>query len=234
MRSSFPVILSHILITVQAILDTCHSGTLLDLPHHHCNSVYVPWQSKGTRRTLTMQNNNGLHSHSTIVRWADIHLVRRQATDFTKSRSPDQPLPPIATIMDLQEPGDRSARPPSRIDDGASEGRSVVQRESSPAAKSRATRRPRERSLFPSQPRSASPESLFICSGWCDHDDNPYPTVVSLTYSICLVSGWWSHVSRQLSLSACSDLQRAWEGPNGSLTTVVCNYLSSCIQQAVV
>ncbi|KAH9172758.1 caspase domain-containing protein [Lactarius sanguifluus] len=43
-----------------AILDTCHSGTLLDLPHHHCNSVYVPWQSKGTRRTLTMQNNNAL------------------------------------------------------------------------------------------------------------------------------------------------------------------------------
>ncbi|KAI9456400.1 peptidase C14, caspase domain-containing protein, partial [Lactarius psammicola] len=174
-----------------AILDTCHSGTLLDLPHHHCNSVYVPWQSKGTRRTLTMQNNN----------------VRRQATDFTKSRSPGQPFPLIATIMDSQEPSDRSARPPSRIDDGASEGRSVDQRESSPAAQSRETRRPRERSLFPSQPRSASPESIYVCSGWCDSDNNPYPSVISL--------------------SACSDLQRAWEGPNGSLTTVVCNYLKT-------
>lgn len=44
---------------LQAILDTCHSGTLLDLPHYHCNDVYVPWQSKGERRTMTLQNANG-------------------------------------------------------------------------------------------------------------------------------------------------------------------------------
>ena len=30
----------------------------------------------------------------------------------------------------------------------------------------------------------------------------------------------------QLSLSACSDPQRAWEGPQGSLTTILCKYLS--------
>jgi hypothetical protein len=42
-----------------AVFDTCHSGTMLDLPHHHCNSVYVPWQSKGQRVTMTMRNNNG-------------------------------------------------------------------------------------------------------------------------------------------------------------------------------
>ena len=29
----------------------------------------------------------------------------------------------------------------------------------------------------------------------------------------------------QLSLSACSDPQRAWEGPHGSLTYVLCKYL---------
>jgi hypothetical protein len=141
--------------------------------------------------------------------------VRSQATYFANSTSPDQPLPSIATIMDLQEPSDRSARPPLRVDDGANEVRSVDQRESSPAGQSRETRRPQERLLLlPSQPRSASPESIFACSGWCELDDNPYPTV--------------------LSLSACSDLQRAWEGPNGSLTTIVCNYLSLCIQQAAV
>jgi hypothetical protein len=44
---------------LQAIIDTCHSGTMLDLPHYHCNDVYVPWQSKGERRTMTMQNING-------------------------------------------------------------------------------------------------------------------------------------------------------------------------------
>ena len=87
--------------------------------------------------------------------------------------------------MDLQEPGDRSARPPLRVDDGAGEGRSANQRESSPAAQSRGTRRPQERPLFLSQPRSASPESLYACNGWCDSDDNPNPTVVSLFRVSC-------------------------------------------------
>ncbi len=44
---------------LQAVFDTPNLGTMLDLPHYHCNSVYVPWQSKGNRRTLTMLNNNG-------------------------------------------------------------------------------------------------------------------------------------------------------------------------------
>src|SRR6266478_10075403 len=32
--------------------------------------------------------------------------------------------------------------------------------------------------------------------------------------------------SDQVSLSACADLQRAWEGPRGSLTAVLCEFLS--------
>ncbi len=70
-RASFPVTISHISIIVQALLDTCHSGTLLDLPHFHCNRVYVPWESKGTRRTLTIQNSNGLHPHVAFIQLAD-------------------------------------------------------------------------------------------------------------------------------------------------------------------
>lgn len=42
----------------QAIFDCCHAGTLLDLPHYHCNAVYVPWISKGERRTKTLMNRN--------------------------------------------------------------------------------------------------------------------------------------------------------------------------------
>ncbi|KAN0130443.1 Caspase domain containing protein [Lactarius tabidus] len=171
-----------------AILDTGHSGTLLDLPHYHCNSVYVPWKSKGTRRTLATQNNNV------------------QATYFTTP--PDQPLPWITGVINLQELGDRSPRPPSGVDDGTGEGRLVNQRQLPLARQSPGTRRTPEYSFFLSQPQSVG-ESLFTCSGWCDHDDNPSLTVLSL------------------SASAFSDLQRAWEGPNGSLTTVVCNYLKT-------
>ena len=33
-------------------------------------------------------------------------------------------------------------------------------------------------------------------------------------------------IAREVSLSACADLERAWEGPLGSLTTVLCEFLS--------
>ncbi|KAH9963702.1 caspase domain-containing protein [Lactifluus volemus] len=39
-----------------ALLDACHSGTHLDLPHYYSDSVYVPWRSKGRRRTNSLQN----------------------------------------------------------------------------------------------------------------------------------------------------------------------------------
>ena len=48
---------------LQAIFDTAHSGTLLDLPHYHCNNVYVPWQSKGEHRTRSRHNWNGSCLH---------------------------------------------------------------------------------------------------------------------------------------------------------------------------
>ncbi|CAA7261261.1 unnamed protein product [Cyclocybe aegerita] len=37
--------------TLTAIFDSCHSGTLLDLPHYLCNRVHLPFVNKGTRRT---------------------------------------------------------------------------------------------------------------------------------------------------------------------------------------
>ncbi|TFK85489.1 hypothetical protein K466DRAFT_654229 [Polyporus arcularius HHB13444] len=36
-----------------AIFDSCHSGTMLDLDHYLCNSVYHPWTDIGFRRHLT-------------------------------------------------------------------------------------------------------------------------------------------------------------------------------------
>jgi len=41
-----------------AVFDSCHSGSLLDLEHVRCNQVYVPWISKGKRRTDSKLNGN--------------------------------------------------------------------------------------------------------------------------------------------------------------------------------
>src|SRR5258708_6101062 len=57
---------------MQALVDTCHSGSLPDLPHHHCNSAYVPWRSKGKRRTNSRQNVTGAF---TILTYLSRHII---------------------------------------------------------------------------------------------------------------------------------------------------------------
>ncbi|KAJ7438720.1 caspase domain-containing protein [Mycena galericulata] len=41
-----------------AVFDSCHSASLLDLAHFRCNRVYVPWVSKGRRRSDELWNSN--------------------------------------------------------------------------------------------------------------------------------------------------------------------------------
>jgi hypothetical protein len=90
---------------------------------------------------------------------------------------------------------------------------------------------------FPSLKWILSPKRQYdepvgvTCDGWCEADPIPHATVVS---AIC---AWWkgrqtdtndtftSPPHWQLSLSACADPQRAWEGPRGSLTAVLCRFL---------
>ncbi|KAJ7054088.1 peptidase C14, caspase domain-containing protein, partial [Mycena amicta] len=39
-----------------AVFDSCHSASLLDLAHFRCNRIYVPWISKGRRRSDEIWN----------------------------------------------------------------------------------------------------------------------------------------------------------------------------------
>ncbi|KAJ7151918.1 caspase domain-containing protein [Mycena crocata] len=39
-----------------AVFDSCHSASLLDLEHVRCNRVFVPWLSKGKRRSDELRN----------------------------------------------------------------------------------------------------------------------------------------------------------------------------------
>lgn len=144
-------------------------------------------------------------------------LVRRQATDVP---------PTFETAIDSIE-GQSPTAEPLQIDTQPGEAGPAEQRKMSPRGRPRARREAREQMFFSSQTRFASPEARFVCDGWCKYSEEPHPNVVSTEYLLLRDSGL--HVCRQLSLSACSDLQRAWEGPKGSLTTVLCNYLSECL-----
>ncbi|KAF8905813.1 caspase domain-containing protein [Gymnopilus junonius] len=44
--------------SLTAVLDSCHSCSLLDLVHFRCNRIYVPWLNKGRRRTDTAWEGN--------------------------------------------------------------------------------------------------------------------------------------------------------------------------------
>ncbi|KAJ7151768.1 caspase domain-containing protein [Mycena crocata] len=68
-----------------AVFDSCHSASLLDLEHFRCNRVYVPWISKGRRRS--------------DERWNAV--VRRLALPFSKPGSPSVSRANTATATAL-------------------------------------------------------------------------------------------------------------------------------------
>ncbi|KAN0136670.1 Caspase domain containing protein [Lactarius tabidus] len=185
------------------VFDTCHSGTMLDLPHYHCNSIYVPWQSKGQRVTMTMRNNN----------------VRHHAMGLSGLQGAAFPLPSIVSVM--ARGNDSNTRlysdplpapcPRLRIDTKLGESTEDEQpnkRWKSMGSEACPARKGRPRSIGSILPlmRVESPVSN-VCDGWCGHNPFAHRTA--------------------LSLSACSDPQRAWEGPRGSLATVLCKYLKA-------
>ena len=97
--------------------------------------------------------------------------MRRQATDFHSSVPP----PTLETAIEAIE----GQRPAVQVDTELGEARPADQRDLSPRGRARATRRPRERLLF-TQTRCASPEARFVCDGWCNYNEVPHPTVVSI------------------------------------------------------
>ena len=91
--------------------------------------------------------------------------------------------PPIESAIE-----GRHAVQSLQVDTQLDEGRRADQREPSPGG------RPRERMLFASQTRYASPEPLFVCDGWCKYGEDSHPNVVSIGHP--LLRGGGPHVWR--------------------------------------
>ncbi|KAJ6526927.1 caspase domain-containing protein [Mycena vulgaris] len=87
-----------------AVLDTCHSGSLLDLRHYRCNRVFVPWRYRGKRGSEPLQQL----------------VVRRDAQYLSLSAlsiSPTVPLAPApspASLISVQRTASRAFAKESR------------------------------------------------------------------------------------------------------------------------
>jgi hypothetical protein len=129
---------------------------------------------------MTMQNINGVSPHSISVSSSDSRSVRRQATDFTNSIS-QVPLS-IASITEnipAEPPSPQILQAGTQVD-----GSLTDQLKLSSEAQPRARGRQRERPLFSSHPRYASPEPRYVCNGWCKYNEIPHPNVVCIVHTL--------------------------------------------------
>jgi len=127
-----------------AFFDTCHSGTLLDLPHHHCNGVWMPWVSKNKCRTDTLRYRNarGRAALMTPAKVPSVILPERRnaSAPVTRSHEPHNALKYVLTVNTRDSPG--SFPIPSR---------------------NKGTKQPM---IMPNLTLTSSPQRLF-CDGWC-------------------------------------------------------------------
>ncbi|KAJ3715104.1 peptidase C14, caspase domain-containing protein [Lentinula raphanica] len=77
-----------------AVLDSCHSGSLLDLEHYRCNRVWVPWISKGRRKSDPIRNNVIRHNAMIVYQHKRISDDRVKERKTTVPNHPGSPLAP--------------------------------------------------------------------------------------------------------------------------------------------
>ncbi|KAF9460212.1 caspase domain-containing protein [Collybia nuda] len=185
-----------------AIFDSCHSASLLDLEHFRCNRVYVPWISKGKRRSDSQWNAN----------------VRRQALGVTRTLI----RPRVSTHRTSVAVSSRHVYQTKRINVSSVRSRrtSIDQllytsssdyKKLSIRTKSLSFKSDIEKWYdTPESPiqRCESPASMWPCTGWCP------PTS--------------PHEANVISLAACKDDQLSWEDLDGaSMTQVLVNILKN-------
>jgi hypothetical protein len=96
-----------------AIFDTCHSASLLDLPHHRCNRIYVPWVSKESSIQLSVpQQQTSIDSMLSADRSLSVrtsNLMTEKPTGISITTQSLQMSPIQETTPFEQEGGFRSS-----------------------------------------------------------------------------------------------------------------------------
>ena len=172
---------------------------MLDLPHHHCNSVYVPWISKGQRATLTLRNNIGTSlfflpfpSHGSAARPFRTVIVRHNAKGLPNLGGSAYPPPAIPDMMprnvgnntrfpiDTMSSSNSRLRIDTQLRGSADENRRWKSIEDSEVYPEHEGRRPQHDLTLLAPTLHDSPVSNVVCDGWCRYDPVPGPIVVNI------------------------------------------------------
>lgn len=188
-----------------AVFDSCHSDSLLDLPHHRCNRVYVPWLSKGKRRTAFLRNSvvrsNAMNvniSCGTVrkvyqtKRTSPTTVVSRKTSMFVASASKNEKTIPIkARSLSIKSHFKKSNDENSPID--------ILRCESPVAMLSNGYHKCESpiSFFFGEIAQCESPVPQFPCDGWCRH------------------TSAGEKKADVISLGSCKDSEVAWEDASG-------------------
>ena len=162
---------------------------MLNLPHHHCNSVYAPWLSKGQRATITIRDNFGtslfFFLFSSQPDSVSPLIVRSHAMGLSGPQGSVHPsIAGFSTDSNTRSPTDppTSPSPRLRIDthvggcvDGGKWRRKSMGTGAYPAGEGRS-----HGPALLTPMRYDSPVSSVACDGWCRYDVIPFPIVVSI------------------------------------------------------
>ncbi|EPS98265.1 hypothetical protein FOMPIDRAFT_91535 [Fomitopsis schrenkii] len=172
-----------------AILDACHSGTLLDLDHNECNRLPIPWMNPGLRDNRTLRER--------VVRRNDTMIHSTSSSPLARCFSTVSLDAMVARLRQTQPWRTptfnfyRSSSTPSPTD-------IVRGRQAKPARHGRFGGW--KDALRVVIPRCKSPETLRKCNGQCELQEKPDVPLV-------------------ISFASCRDEQLTWENKRAGAMT---------------
>ncbi|KAF7325403.1 Metacaspase type II [Mycena venus] len=211
-----------------AVLDTCHSGSLLDLRHNRCNRVVVPWIWPGKKRSDEIQHNVGRRNARLVSRAASI-LPGRKAVP--PSRTPSTRLLARSSEINMN----LMCQSPLRT---ISEAPGIAARGPGLGPKRTYTYRARTVSFFSAEKendnglqeggdmpsaltgdfwvlpegdqRCDSPTTMFECTGWCRDLNRIAPENAASSGGV---------QADVISLASCKDSELTYEDADGKSMT---------------
>ncbi|KAJ7765091.1 caspase domain-containing protein [Mycena maculata] len=218
-----------------AILDTCHSGSLLDLKHYRCNRVPVPWIWRGRRNSDEVRNNvvrrgahlltlSELQTRKTPTARAGFRTTRKSLNVMCELPAP---AAPSRTGTMGSAHGRTSNGPLARLRTTASRTRTM----SPPPADKENVKHGTARPVLPAlstlskltwilgedDTRCDSPVAKFPCNGWCRNLDG---------HSTMHEREEEEVKADVISLASCKDSQISWDNEEGqSMTTLLVQIL---------